>query len=59
MEEKKEKKRNKINYIDFIYSEEFVTNIEKPTIEDFKNIFNKKYFEYIKRVEHRKLEHKT
>ena len=48
MEEKKNKKGKKINYTKFNYSEEFITNIEKPTKEDLKNIFNKKYFNYIR-----------
>ena len=53
MEEKKNKKGKKINYIRFNYSEEFITNIENPTKEDLKTIFNKKYFKYIKRIENR------
>ena len=55
MEEKKNKKGKKINYIRFNYSEEFITNIETPTKEDLKNIFNKKYFNYIRRLENRSL----
>ena len=55
MEEKKNKKGKKINYINFNYSEEFITNIENPTKEDLKNIFNKKYFNYIRRLENRSL----
>lgn len=55
MKEKKNKKRKKINYIEFRFSEEFITNIENPTKEDLKNIFNKKYFKYIKRIENRRL----
>lgn len=55
MEEKKNKKGKKINYINFNYSEEFITNIETPTKEDLKNIFNKKYFNYIRRLENRSL----
>lgn len=54
MEEKKNKKGKKINYIRFNYSEEFITNIENPTKEDLKTIFNKKYFKYIKRIENRR-----
>ena len=53
MEEKKNKKGKKINYIKFKFSEKFITNIEKPTEEDLKSIFNKKYFNYIKRLENR------
>ena len=53
MKEQKNKKGGKINYIRFNYSEEFITNIENPTKEDLKNIFNKKYFKYIKRIENR------
>ena len=55
MEEKKNKKGKKINYIKFKFSEKFITNIEKPTEEDLKSIFNKKYFNYIKRLENRSL----
>ena len=55
MEEKKNKKGKKINYINFNYSEEFITNIDPPTKEDLKNIFNKKYFNYIRRLENRSL----
>lgn len=53
MKEQKNKKGKKINYIRFNYSEEFITNIENPTKEDLKNIFNKKYFNYIRRLENR------
>lgn len=53
MEEKKNKKGKKINYVKFRFSEEFITNIENPTKEDLKNIFNKKYFKYIKGIENR------
>ena len=49
-------KNKKINYIKFIFSEEFITNIENPSKEDLKNIFNKKYFNYIRRLENRSLE---
>lgn len=55
MEEKKNKKGKKFNYIKFKFSEKFITNIEKPTEEDLKSIFNKKYFNYIKRLENRSL----
>ena len=55
MKEKKNKKGKKINYTKFNYSEEFITNIETPTKEDLKNIFNKKYFNYIRRLENRSL----
>lgn len=55
MREKKNKKGKKVNYIRFNYSEEFITNIENPTKEDLKNIFNKKYFNYIRRLENRSL----
>ena len=55
MKEKKNKNGKKINYIRFNYSEEFITNIETPTKEDLKNIFNKKYFNYIRRLENRSL----
>lgn len=39
----------------FIYSEEFITTTTNPTEKDLKTIFNKKYFEYIKRLENRTL----
>lgn len=55
MKEQKNKKGKKTNYIRFNYSEEFITNIENPTKEDLKNIFNKKYFNYIRRLENRSL----
>lgn len=55
MEEKKNKKEKKINHIKFRFSEEFITNIENHTKEDLKNIFNKKYFNYIRRLENRSL----
>lgn len=59
MEEQKNKNGKKINCIKFRFSEEFITNIETPTKEDLKTIFNKKYFKYIKRIENRRLENKT
>ena len=37
----------------FIYKEEFKTNKDNTTEEELKMIFNKKYFNYIKRVEKR------
>lgn len=46
------KNNTKSNYIKFIFSEEFKTN-ENPTEEYLKNIFNKKYFKYIKRLENK------
>ncbi len=55
----KEQKNKKTNYINFNYSEEFITNLEKPTKDDLKSIFNKKYFDYIKRIEDKESEHKT
>lgn len=55
MEEKKNKKGKKISYVKFKFSEEFITNIEEPTKEDLKNIFNKKYFNYIRKLENRSL----
>ena len=48
MKEKKNKKGKKINYIRFNYSEEFITNIENPTKEDLKNIFNNKMHKRLK-----------
>ena len=59
MKEQKNKKGKKINYVKFRFSEEFITNIKNPTKEDLKNIFNRKYFKYIKRIENRILENKT
>ena len=59
MKEQKNKKGKKINYVKFRFSEEFNTNIENPTKEDLKNIFNRKYFKYIKRIENRILENKA
>lgn len=55
MKEQKNKKGKKINYVNFRFSEEFITNIENPTKENLKNIFNKKYFDYIRRLENRSL----
>lgn len=40
---------------DFNYSEEFITIINNPMENQLKTIFNKKYFNYIKRNEKRKL----
>ena len=59
MKEQKNKKGKKINYVKFRFSEEFITNIENPTKEDLKTIFNKKYFKYIKRIENRRLGNKS
>lgn len=42
------KKGNKCNYI---YSEEFKTNKEKISEEELKNIFNKKIFKTIIKIE--------
>ncbi len=47
---KKNKKETK-----YIYTEKFITNNTTPTEEELKMIFNKKYFEYIKRRESRTL----
>lgn len=49
----------KSNYIKINFSEEIITNMEKPTMKDLKNIFNKKYFDYIKRLENRSLSGKV
>ena len=50
MKNKKEKKKTNFNY-----SEEFITSIPNPTEQELKAIFNKKYFNYIKRNEKRML----
>ena len=50
MKNKKEKKKTNFNY-----SEEFITSTPNPTEQELKNIFNKKYFNYIKRIEKRML----
>ena len=47
------KKNNKGKKTIFIYKEEFKTNKDNTTEEELKIIFNKKYFNYIKRVEKR------
>ena len=46
MKNKKEMKKTNFNY-----SEEFITRTTNPTEQELKNIFNKKYFNYIKRNE--------
>lgn len=45
----KSKKKN----INFNYSEEFITRVPNSTEQELKTIFNKKYFNYIKRNEKR------
>lgn len=50
MNNKKEKKKTNFNY-----SEEFITRAPDPTEEQLKAIFNKKYFNYIKRTRKRML----
>ena len=50
MKNKKEKKKTNFNY-----SEEFITLIPNPAEQELKAIFNKKYFNYIKRKEKRVL----
>ena len=50
MKNKKEKKK-----INFNYNEEFIISTPNPTEKELKNIFNKKYFNYIKRIEKRML----
>lgn len=47
------KNNTKSNYIKFIFSEEFKVKVENPTEKYLKNIFNKKYFNYIKRLENK------
>lgn len=50
---KNKKENQKIN---FNYIEEFKTNLQTtPTEKELKTIFNKKYFNYIKRKEKRNL----
>lgn len=49
------KKKTKNKTI-FIYTEKFKTVKENSTEKDLKEIFNKKYFNYIKRIENRFLE---
>lgn len=49
---KNKKKQKKTN---FNYREEFITRTTKPTEDELKTIFNKKYFNYIKRKEKRML----
>ncbi len=44
------KDNKKINYN---YNEEFKTTKNNPTEQELKEIFNKKYFNYIKRIEKR------
>lgn len=50
MKNKKEKKKTNFNY-----KEEFITIMTNPMEQDLKTIFNKKYFNYIKRKEKRML----
>ncbi len=50
MKNKKENKKTIFNY-----SEEFITSTPNPTEEELKIIFNKKYFNYIKRTRKRML----
>ena len=52
---KKNKSGKKINCIKFIYSEEIFTNIDNATEDDLRKIFNKKYFNYIKKIEDKNL----
>ena len=47
------KKNNQGQKTIFIYKEEFKTTKENTTEAELKEIFNKKYFNYIKRVENR------
>ena len=49
------KKNNKGKKTIFIYKEELKTTKENTTEAELKEIFNKKYFNYIKRVENRLL----
>lgn len=50
MENNKEKKKTHFNY-----NEEFLADVSDISEEQLKSIFNKKYFNYIKRKEKRKL----
>ena len=50
MKNKKENKKTNFNYM-----EEFITIMTNPMEQDLKTIFNKKYFNYIKRKEKRML----
>ncbi len=52
MNNKKDKKHLKTN---FNFIEEFKTNKKDISTDELKIIFNKKYFEYIKRIENRVL----
>lgn len=45
--------KNKKKIVRFIYKEEFKTNIPNPDNLYLKNIFNNKYFLYIKKLENR------
>lgn len=47
------KKNNKVKKTIFIYKEELKTTKENTTEAELKEIFNKKYFNYIKRIENR------
>lgn len=47
------KKNNKVKKTIFIYKEELKTTKENTTEDELKEIFNKKYFNYIKRIENR------
>ena len=45
--------KSKRKKITFNYIEIFKTNISNPTEEDLKEIFNKKFYDYIKKKETR------
>ena len=47
------KNNNKVNKTIFICKEELKTIKENTTEAELKEIFNKKYFNYIKRIENR------
>ena len=47
------KRNNKVKKTIFIYKEELKTTKENTTEAELKEIFNKKYFNYIKRIENR------
>lgn len=53
MEKEKKEKKERKNQITFNYIEEFKTNIENPTEMDLKEIFNEKFYNYIKKKENR------
>lgn len=49
MKNKKENKKK--NITNYVYSENFKTNLESPTEEDLIRIFNEKFFKTIIKIE--------